>query len=448
MKKYLLSLFTLFFPLAVFAEAAFTPPGPFGYDMWSPGQYASNTVEVTNTTTTKKNLGLKATPAAEIINPPAVADDGSWDVEYQGILLPELSLPAWSLDGTFATKETYDGQLRLIGNTTDYGVYGIYGQSFNSSQGWRVQARVQAVFSPNQYSTYIGVSDGTHWVGLQILEDRVRLDPNGIREKEEVAYFLDTSRYHTYGLAKKGNKVYLEVDGSLRGKGTAYNTSTSNFVEFGIGDAVVAESYWDYVNWQYGNVNYTEAAEPSKTALADEITITAVSDKKKVAEHSLQYFYNKGVVKIDTLAPGQSKTYDLESVLNPYLSEKFQGLSESFELSLSLYDEPKVTPPATVTPPESTAVNPPRALASVVRANTTTTTDSVGTPASGEAPEVAGAETNIDESDVKGVADDTTKTDVIAGEEAPVFWYGIILTLIGMLILVFIFFWQRSRKIH
>ncbi len=206
---------------------------------YSPGALASTTtyywrIDEKNGSGTTTGVVWSFTTAAGV----------SWQVQYDGSVLPTVASPAWDFVGNANFGSVTSGVLR--DNDTSTSQYIVYWRGWNASNatGITVETRMQCdtiTAANDQYD--IDIYDGTKRVGFLLYPNQLKCQTTG------ALYSLTGNQYHVYRFTLLGNTWNAYLDGNTTPIMTGAPVNTSlNEMDFGTTSFVGKQSvYFDYL---------------------------------------------------------------------------------------------------------------------------------------------------------------------------------------------------------
>ncbi|MDO8588077.1 MAG: fibronectin type III domain-containing protein [Armatimonadota bacterium] len=169
----------------------------------------------------------------------------SWQVMYEGDVLPSAASPSWAFAGSESWASIVSGAVRVNDNSTATGSYVTWRQGWVASNatGTTVETRMRcASITYNSAQKNVELLDGTKSVGFLLYTNKIEVIGGS-------SYNLTGSTYHTYRFTLQGNTFNVYLDGGstpiLTG---APGTSATNQVKFGVAAyAGMQDIYFDYL---------------------------------------------------------------------------------------------------------------------------------------------------------------------------------------------------------
>ena len=168
----------------------------------------------------------------------------SWQVQYDGSVLPTAASPPWDYVGNASFGSITSGILRV--NDTSTGQYLVYwkGWSASNSTGCTVETRMMCSSITAKTDQYdVELHDGTKTAGFLLYTDRIVCRTTG------AYYSLTGNQYHVYRFTLQGTtwNVYLDGNATPIMTGAPANSSL-NEVDFGSTSFTGKQSvYFDYL---------------------------------------------------------------------------------------------------------------------------------------------------------------------------------------------------------
>ncbi|MDO8682435.1 MAG: sugar-binding protein, partial [Armatimonadota bacterium] len=173
----------------------------------------------------------------------------TWDVQYEGSVLPSVASPAWIVGPGYENWAYIDtGTVRVDDDSPDSGSQIVWRQGWagSNSAGTTVEARMRCnSITYNSTQKNIQIFDGTKTISFLLYTSKIEaVGGSG------GSYNLTGSSYHTYRFTLQGNtwNVYLDGNSTAILSGTPDSDTTANQLKFGVaGWAGQQNINFDYV---------------------------------------------------------------------------------------------------------------------------------------------------------------------------------------------------------